>query len=140
MHCVRLDPFSSRLLAIRLARAAVAPTPSPENDDKQPAPTAARVHTKFDNADGDEDEQAEGFLAPTGRDVAPTDCHACGKHGPLEGEGEGEGEALLAPPGLPAGRGHRALSLQDLAGEIERLQMRLESLERAAQLPMDTAT
>jgi hypothetical protein len=136
MHGVRLDPFSSRLLAIRLkhgTRAAPEPRPEPagallDDDAHSLAPEQTDAAFALDD-EAEEDEpympsrSAPDARAPTGslvggvtgsllpdvlsHGVEPTDCDTCGGH-------------------------EDAWDVRELTSEVRYLRKRVESLESAA--------
>ena len=132
MRSARLDPFSSRLLAIRLRNAQL-PRPEAEfdeRDDEEPEPTDADIAS-----DGERqmDEpcmpgrSAPDARVPTGSPtgqvtaelmagahhvVASTDCHTCGDHDVPEG----------------------AWNLREITDELRQLKERVSHLEYAAQV------
>ena len=135
MHGVRLDPFSSRLLAIRLKHgnsAAPKPLPEPVADDGelevQPEPTDA-AFASDEEADepympsrsapdarapiGASVGEVTGALLPdiVNHTVAPTDCDTCREHDTQTADQK----------------------YRELFGMIRTLQGRVESLEYAAQ-------
>jgi hypothetical protein len=136
MHGVRLDPFSSRLLAIRLKNpqpACDGPEDAPELEpEPELAPTEATA-----TIDAEEVEEpymptrsAPDARAPTGapvgqvtaelmadatRVVAPTDCHTCGQHD--------------VPQGV--------LTLQQLTEELNNLKARMSRAEEALLIDED---
>jgi len=149
MHSVRLDPFASRILAIRLAGNARGPSPEHGDDEAppEPTPTDACVDTEDDDSDSDSDEDEDEAPCP-GRDpppggnaMPPCDFPAASTAAPV-----GRVTAELIPDAnyavtptdchtcgehdVPEG----AWSMRELTEELRQLKKRVESLEYAAQV------
>lgn len=105
MKAVRLDPFASRLLAIRLKssdRPTQSATESAGTDLGDALPLAAHTETLAGGA------PTEMLLDEQRRAVAPTDCQTCGVHDAPQGE----------------------MTMQALTEELTRLKARIEDVEQ----------
>ena len=92
MHGPRLDPFSSRLLAIRLKNGDRPAQPEPTSADLDDVEAHESYTPSRDSPDacahtGDSvvNQVTAELLEREHRAVAPTDCHTCGTH---VGEGD----------------------------------------------------
>jgi len=105
MRAVRLDPFASRLLAIRLKssdRPTQSATESAGTDLGSALPLVAHTETLAGGT------PTEMLLDEQPRAVAPTDCQTCGVHETPQGE----------------------MTLKALTEELAHLKARVENLEQ----------
>ena len=147
MHGVRLDPFSSRLLAIRLANNAPARQPSPkfEDDDNEElpevTPTNACAYTDDDSSDDDEAPCPSRDPPPGGNATPPCDFPAASTGAPVSqvtAELLPDSSRAVASIGCDTCGEHDppegAWSMRELTEELRQLKKRVEELEYAAQV------
>lgn len=146
MHSVRLDPFASRILAIRLAGNARGPSTEHDNKDEappEPTPTDVCADTEDDDSDSDADEApCPGRDPPPGGNAAPPcDFPAAATSAPVgnvTAELIPDANYAVTPTNCRTCGEHDALegawTLRELTEELKQLKKRVEGLEYAAQV------